>query len=153
MKNVFIFAVVIATAISPALANAHQGSTWIKHTENKSKLLANGADKSFMIFMASNAKKITKTTEWRDFQDVLTLYNQEPVKFLGVSESQQIKFNEASSKLAQKLNRVKGAEAKIWAEKLATTVSTINYLWKYFAKVEVQMTDTVEDEIVTTPSL
>ena len=110
-------------------------------------LLAKGTENKFADFMNQKAKKFVKKEEWAVFEQVVTLYNVSPSKFMQVNPETKIAFNEAVKNIDKKLSKMSNDEAAVWKTKVQITANVINFLWnnKFTAEpVEIEQLDNQE---------
>lgn len=98
-------------------------------------MLVKGAEVNFANFMSKKAKKFVKTEDWVIFVNVVKLYNNSPAKFMALSSAQKAAFNEAASRIEEKVADLRGNEAKAWRNKVVATTKIINVLWNYQSNV------------------
>ena len=105
-----------------------------KTTENPasaSRLLTNGQEQSFKLFVELNEKEFVKKQEWHDFLEVISLYNQNTEKFCKLSIEKRVIFANTIFKLQNQLLKYNTIEAKEWNKKLSFTKSTFNFVWNF----------------------
>lgn len=136
MEKLIKFAVVLMVVSNTAFAKLSFSSQLVRATNSASgtvpaKLLAKGIEKEFEVYMLDNAKRFTKKTEWSDFLEVVTLYNEKPANFLKLDAVKQANFKVAVLKLNEKLDKIGGEDAKRWKETVNFTTQTMNFLWSF----------------------
>ena len=136
MEKLIKFAVVLMVVSNTAFAKLSFSSQSVTATNSASetvpaKLLAKGVEKEFEVYMLENAKRFTKKTEWSDFLEIVTLYNEKPADFLKLDAVKQANFKVAVLKVNEKLDKIGGEDAKRWKETVNFTTQTMNFLWSF----------------------
>jgi hypothetical protein len=140
MKNSFK-TIIFATVFGSFMTTANIAQANDRDSVNNEVILVRGAEVNFADFMSKKAKKLVKTNDWNIFNEVVTLYNVSPSKFMKVSADKKEAFNTAVESINIKLNKVRGDEAKAWNKKVNRTAAVINVLWKYQSNVESKPTE------------
>jgi hypothetical protein len=140
MKNSFK-TIIFATVFGSFMTTANIAQANDRDSVNNEVILVRGAEVNFADFMSKKAKKLVKTNDWNIFNEVVTLYNASPSKFMKVSADKKEAFNTAVESINIKLNKVRGDEAKAWNKKVNRTAAVINVLWKYQSNVESKPTE------------
>lgn len=138
MKTIILVAALtglsIATFGGTVQVSAVPCTNITKTTENPasaSRLLTNGQEQSFKLFVELNEKEFVKKQEWRDFLEVISLYNQNTEKFCKLSIEKRVIFASTIIKLQNQLIKYNTTEAKEWNKKLGFTKSTFNFVWNF----------------------
>ena len=98
-------------------------------TRPATAMLVNGSEKQFASYLEQHIGKATQHTNWQDFTNVVSLYNQNPAAVLTVSNADRARFNEAIAKLNTQLASRKDAQASVWLGQADHTARMINFLW------------------------
>lgn len=140
-----IFAVIFGSLLFSAnIVNAND-----QDSAKGEVMLVKGAEVNFANFMSKKAKKFVKTEDWVIFVNVVKLYNNSPAKFMALSSTQKAAFNEAASRIEEKVADLRGDEAKVWRHKVVATTKIINVLWNYQSNVgPVEPENTVSPVVV-----
>lgn len=121
-----IFAVVFGVSITGANATTRSEQNPV----TSDVLLANGNEVRFAEYMNQKASRfINKKIDWKLFNEIVTLYNTSPSKFMSVDESKKSEFVQVSNQICAKLAKKNSSEAKEWCKKVQTTSEVIKYLW------------------------
>lgn len=94
-----------------------------------SAMLVNGSQKQFASYTERNMTQFTHTTNWQNFMNVVSLYNQNPAAVLTISPADRVKFNEATTQVIHTLAKQKNADANRWTNQASHTARMINFLW------------------------
>ena len=119
----------IVTSIMFAIAFSSASFASNKQVDNfpKAVLLTNGTEKSFFNYIENKKSRFTKEEDWKTIVTGVTLYNEEPSKFLNMNEDQKLAFNSAVVRLTNKLgNR---SEAASWKASMLYTATRMNFVW------------------------
>lgn len=133
MKSRVIFAwLVLGLGLMSTKANAATTNIDDSPAANKpaSALLVNGSEKQFAQFVEQKASTFTKKAHWQNFMSVVSLYNENPVAVLTISQEDRVKFNEANAQLTKELTkRTNNADVGRWLNGAGNTTRMINLLW------------------------
>jgi hypothetical protein len=94
-----------------------------------SAMLVNDSQKQFASYVELNVAKLTNTTNWQNFMNVVSLYNQNPAAVLTLSSADLAKFNKATVQVNNQLAKQKDANASRWMNQANHTARMINFLW------------------------
>lgn len=94
-----------------------------------SAMLVNGSQTQFAAYVGQKFGKFAQTTNWSNFMDVVTLYNQSPTAVLNLSPAERSRFNNALVQVTNQLAKQKSAEANRWTTQATHTARMINFLW------------------------
>lgn len=103
-------------------------------------LLASNAQKQFTAYMEQRFGRFAKRSEWQEFSNVISQYNENTIQVLNFDADAQRKFNESATAVTKKLGRKNSAEAIAWQEHTNNVVRMLNFIWNVAAD-QAQPTD------------
>ena len=98
-------------------------------TKPASAMLINGSEKQFASYVDQHVTKFKRNTNWQNFINVVSLYNQNPANVLLLSAADQARFNEAATQVNYLLAKQKSADANRWKTQANYTARMMNFLW------------------------
>ncbi len=128
MSNKIVKSIIVLSALffGAGVANA-EDSVRVKNNI----YLSTGSEFDFTVFMNKKAKRFVKKEEnaWATFNNVVRLYNSSTGQFLKLSDDEKEEFYIATASITDKLDKMRGEEAELWAKKVDITEKVFTFLW------------------------
>ncbi|HEV7347022.1 hypothetical protein [Telluribacter sp.] len=128
-KNV-IFALVFGVVLGAAPVKGYSDSL-SRDSNTKAYVIANGSQKEFVGFIKEELTAFSRLESWNVIETVVGYYGEKPSRLMSVPVEQREAFNKAVSKLSNKLQRRKDAEAQQWKRNLDKTANSIRFIWNF----------------------
>lgn len=125
--NYIMKAIVKSIIVAIVFSSASFAANQKVDNHPKAVLLTNGTEKSFFKYVEDKKTRLAKKEDWKTIVGVVTLYNQEPSKFLNMNEDQKLAFNSAVIRLTNKLGNRR--EASNWKASVLHTANRMNFVW------------------------
>lgn len=113
-------------------------TAFAKTSTGKTVALVSEERAAFDSFIEKNAPMFYQinSDNWKNFQKVVTLYNNSTSELLKMNETEKSNFLISSKELVKELKVMNSTDSKKWINSIESTTAVINFTWKVQTQVE-----------------